>query len=327
VHCAQMVFGAAALRVDFADDALHTMLGIDDRDEAGYALIELGSPQPVPPGLDRRSDRPSVPQPPPIRERSGRISCSADLAAMHAAAAAPLPGLAAPPTLAESPERLAPAEQPATVEPSAVPLPAPTPPVLTARQALHLRTSNGPRFSGQALNAAVLAAVLDGAMTMVRQMPWVDPQPPEIDLYCAVSRVPDVAPGWYRYRPTAGELVPVGYGTTGSPARMLREALRVGTVNVELAAFTVHIAGPVDVRASSRGARAHRVGLIAVGAAIHAVTLAATTVGAGNHPLLGIDAVALDMAYGLANRCHGVQAQVSVGAVRPGLTLEGSVIG
>jgi hypothetical protein len=59
---------------------------------------------------------------------------------------------------------------------------------------------------------------------------------------------------------------------------------------------------------------------------VEAITLIAETAGLSGHPVLGFDVHRVERAYGLAGGPDGVQVQVSVGQVRPGLSWEVSVM-
>lgn len=330
LRCGLAQFGSAQLVVDFDDDSAYQALGVDDADEGIYAIVGLGRPCPprTPVRAAAANGRAMAPAPPPLRQRSRRVRRSDDLIAMHAAASAGRApgrpaGYPAPPAANGSAPASGGSVLPAPAVPArppAVRLPAPAPALLAERAALHRRSSNGTQFTGAPIGPDVLAAVLAAGAASAAAAPV------PVVLYCAAERVTGVAAGWYRYSASRNELIEAGAGSLASPAPVLREALHIGSINVELAAFTVHVATPLDFRAG--GAREYRIQQLAAGMVIDAVAVAATAAGVGAHPLLGVNAGLLDRMYGLDRTGElGVQAQVSVGAVRPGLAMEGSVAG
>jgi SagB-type dehydrogenase family enzyme len=303
-------FGTAGLHTGFDDAAVNACLGLDGRDESAYAVIGLGPAAGCPAtetGAEPGAAHP-LPDPPPVIERSGRIKRSARFDAMHAAACAPT-----------RPEAAAPA--PGDAATSATPLPHPAPPDLLDPATLVRRASRGRFFNGGTATAGALATVLQATAAL-----GADPARrlgTHLELYCAVHRVAGVPPGWYRYRPGPGDLVPTGAGRDPGCAREVQDALHAKSLNIELAAFTVHVATPLDWRGG--GPRAYREQQMAVGVAVEAATLAAEAAGLSGHPVLGFDALRMDRAYGLHGGALGTQAQISAGTVRPDPNWETSV--
>jgi hypothetical protein len=149
---------------------------------------------------------------------------------------------------------------------------------------------------------------------------------PVVRLYCAVDRVDQIEPGWYRYLPGRHALTLVGAGRAVSPAIELQAALYAATLDVERSAFSLHVATVIDFRSDPRGVRAYRVQQLLVGTAVEAATRWSAAMGIGSHPLHGFDARRVDGQYGLIGEPFGVQAQVSIGKARSSGALEGSVI-
>ncbi|HEU4768912.1 MAG TPA: hypothetical protein VFS77_16120, partial [Pyrinomonadaceae bacterium] len=207
-------------------------------------------------------------------------------------------------------------------------LPPPRSDLPVDNKTLVCRTSNGAWFTGESIDADMLATILHrthDAITRLRKYSR-DPSLPTVRLYCAVDRVDKIERGWYRYLPAKHALALVGTGQTVSPATELQAALYAATVDVERSAFSLHVATVIDFRSDPRGVRAYRVQQLFVGAAIEAATRWSAAMGIGNHPLHGFDAARVDAHYGLIDGPFGVQAQVTIGMARSSGALEGSVI-
>jgi SagB-type dehydrogenase family enzyme len=321
--CGLRAFGQAEVHVDFDDAALNAMCGLSGQDESAYAVILLGEPQSAPcPGAE-----PGLPSPPPVLERGNPARPSSLFAAMHVAACRIPKSLSA---REETPALQAqgPPENNMLPDQQVVPLPVPRSEAIVERRELLCRTSNGAWFTGSPVNSDVLATVLqrtyEDVAKLVKACP--DGNLPVVALYCAVDNVVGIPSGWYRYEPNSHTLVPTGAGYTVSPAVELQQALYAATVDLERSAFSLHFATVVDFRSDRRGVRAYRVQQLFVGAAIDAATRWSTAMGAGSHPLHGFDAHRVDNLYGLTGTRFGVQAQVSIGNVRPAGILEGSVV-
>jgi len=304
LRLAAELWGPPLLWTAFADDRVDAALGVDGRDEGAYAVVGLAAPE-----AGTGTPRSPGAAPPVPLERSRRIKRSARFDALHAAARAP----AAPPPAA-----------PAPVLPGPV-TPLPPPDAVRPSPADMLRRScAGALFDGRPAPAPALAIVLHHAAAVL------DGRAPAgaagLALYVAVHRVTGVPAGWYRYRPAPRDLVGVGAGTAADTGRVLQEGLFAASLNIELAAFTVHVSAPVDERAAAAGVRGYRDQQLAVGMAVEAVTLLAETAGLSGHPVLGFDVHRVDRAYGLTGGPDGIQAQVSVGSARPGLNWEVSVL-
>jgi SagB-type dehydrogenase family enzyme len=285
--------GTSTLWTAFDDTRVEANLGLDGDDEAAYAVVGLPAATPPPTAGSR---------PPEVLERSRRIRRSARFDALHRAARHP--GAAGEPSAAPPPAG------PGT------PLPPPSP-TGPGRTDMLTRTCAGARFDGRPAGPQALADVLHHTAAALGL-----PIGRALSLYVAVHRVTGVGGGWYRYRPDRHDLVPVGHGLAADTGRVLQEALFAASLNIELAAFTVHIAAPAGDRCPSvRGWREQQ---MAVGIAVEAITLRATTAGLSGHPVLGFDVGRVEHAYGLTG--DGIQAQVSVGSARPGLNWEVSVM-
>ena len=321
--CGLRTFGRAEVRIDFDDLALNAMCGINGQDESAYAVIFLGAPQFLP----GKIGKPELPAPPSVVERGDSARASSLFAAMHTAACrVPKPLVDhkefTPSQAGKLPENGPPPNQ------EVVFLPTPRIDRRVERRDLLRRTSNGAWFTGAPLGSDVLATVLHGVNEDVGMLLKFCPDAdlPVIHLYCAVDRVVGVRPGLYRYTPDSHVLVPVGARGAISPAVELQRALYAATVDLERSAFSLHIATVIDFRSDRRGARAYRVQQLFVGAAIDAAARWSTAMGAGNHPLHGFNAHRIDELYGLTGAPFGVQAQISIGDVRPAGMLEGSVV-
>ncbi|MEV4279895.1 hypothetical protein [Actinoplanes xinjiangensis] len=285
--------GTATLWTAFDDAGIEAVLGLDGADEAVYAVVGLPSTTPVPPSASRS---------PEVLERSRHVRRSVRFDALHRAA-----------------RRAAPAGEPAAAPGPAgpgLPLPAPSPTEPGFADML-ARTCAGARFDGRTADPGALADVLHHTAAALDL-----PIARGLSLYVAVHRVTGVAGGWYRYRPDRHDLVPVGAGHSGDTGRVLQRALFAASLNIELAAFTVHIGAPAGDRCPDM--RRWREQQMAVGIAVEAITVRATTAGLSGHPVLGFDVGRVERAYGLTG--DGIQAQVSVGSARPGLNWEVSVM-
>ncbi|BEL06123.1 hypothetical protein Q0Z83_043140 [Actinoplanes sichuanensis] len=282
----------ATLWTGFDDARIERMLGLDGHDEAVYAVVDLPTTTRLPTSAAR---------PPQVLERSRHIRRSARFDALHRAARHPGP----------HPE---PPAEPGPTGPG-LPLP-PHSPTPSGLADMLDRTCAGARFDGRPAHPHALADVLHHTAAALGP-----PIARGLSLYVAVHRVTGVAAGWYRYRPDRHDLDPVGAGPADDTARVLQRALFAASLNIELAAFTVHIGAPAGDRCPDM--RRWREQQMAVGIAIEAITLRATTAGLSGHPVLGFDVGRVEQAYGLTR--DGIQAQVSVGSARPGLTWEVSV--
>ncbi|MEU6714632.1 nitroreductase family protein [Nonomuraea sp. NPDC046802] len=289
VRLGRAEYGAVDVRTEFADDVLDEGLGLDGRDESAYAVIGLG------PALASSGAAVNGERPPVLIERSRRIKRSPVFEAIQTAARR-----AEPPSPRQFSQE--------SVDPGAAP-----PPDDMVR-----RTSNGSLFNGRTAGRAALLSVLRQAEQALEELRAVGDVPGLVSLHCAVRAVEEVTPGWYHYRQGRLTLAEVG-----DPARELQRALFADNVNIELAAFTVHLAAPGDLRPLG-GARVHRQTQLGVGVGIEALTLAATSAGLGSHTLLGFDVTRVAGHYDLPDG-RAVQAQVCVGPVRPTITWEISV--
>ncbi|HEX4704537.1 MAG TPA: hypothetical protein VH352_20590 [Pseudonocardiaceae bacterium] len=302
VRLAAAEYGHVDVHTEFADAELNGLLGVDGTGESAYAVVAFGPPASEPAeqagdGLGR----------PTVLERSRLIKTSDLFDAMHAASC-----------VRTTPQPI-PEDQPAPDDGRVVELPAVARVDLLDRQKMLRRTSNGMLFNGEPASALELATVLrhtTDALAALRQVGG-DPATADVELHCAVHRTAAIPSGWYRYRPGTHDLIAVGAGTVDDSARVLQNALFAESVNIELAAFTVHVTGWRDHRRRGRGTRGYREQQLVVGAAVEAVTLSAHAVGLGSHPVLGFDVNVVDPAYGLAAHGRGAHAQISVGAVRP----------
>ncbi|HEY0638791.1 MAG TPA: nitroreductase family protein, partial [Pseudonocardiaceae bacterium] len=212
-----------------------------------------------------------------------------------------------------------------------VPLPGADPVDLLDPATIARRTSNGRLFRPAPARPEALAAVLAGTAESVAALrdAAAGTIGGDVVLLCAVHRVRGIPAGWYRYVHGGaghGALLPVGRGADDATGRALQDALFADTVNIELAAFTVHVGADADAWPRGRGARGYREQQLAVGAAVEALTLLATAVGLGSHPVLGFDVGPVEAAYGLPGSGTGVHAQVSIGPVRPDLDWEITVV-
>jgi hypothetical protein len=136
-----------------------------------------------------------------------------------------------------------------------------------------------------------------------------------------VVNVIDVRAGLYDY--VSSEHVLRRRSDT-APGQAIQRMLHNHSVNLELAAFVVHVAAALDFRGSVRGARQYRVQQMLVGTAVDAITLASAALAAGSHPLLGFDSAQVNRLYGFGDG-YSAMAQVAVGRTRTGGALEGSV--
>jgi SagB-type dehydrogenase family enzyme len=320
VRAGRALFGAVDVRLDFADRHLNALLGLDGIEESAYAVVGLGR-QPVD-GVKVAAATRVRPSPPVVRERSTDVRRSAPFDAMHAAASRPLAASPPPAPLPLETDDSEPAVDGLCRLPACAPLDLLDPPVLARR------SSNGDLFTGASVEPGAVATVLEHTWRALAALLdcCADALGNGPRLYCAVQRVSDIASGWYRYLPDEHALAPVGTGRSPGCGRLLQEALYAATVNMELAAFTVHVTAPTDFRRSDRQVRDYRVQQMLVGVAVEAITVASAAVRLGSHPLLGFDARAVDSAYGLDGSGHGVHAEVCVGRARSGPFLQGRVI-
>lgn len=289
VRLAEAGHRRAAVRVDFADAALEDLLGLDSREEAVFAALELGPARSCP------AEPPAAHgAPPPVLEKSRHVRHLPRLDALRAAA------------------------RETRVDPG--------PPAPAARGPLDLldpatmirRGSHGRHFTGAAVPHADAEAVLLHTAEAVARLSAASGGRlgGGLRVCCAVHRVDGVEPGWYHFD---GALTRVG---AGNPGPVMQRALFAESLNAELAAFTVHIAGPVDFAGGARGYHARQLG---VGAAVEAVSLAAAAVGLSGHAVLGFDVAPVDRAYTLPGD-RGVHAQVCVGTARPSTHWEVAVM-
>jgi SagB-type dehydrogenase family enzyme len=285
-------FGTADVRVDFADEIVDAALGLDPMTESVYAIAGLGEPSPYDPPM--ADGAPLVPRPPPVLERSRRQRRSARFDGMHRA------------TLRKTvvPQRF---ETSDSGRPSVAVAPA-------TAAAMAARTSNGKLFSGESAPADAFTAVVGQVAAALVELRRVTRGRlgDGVDVLAAVHRTDGMTPGWYRG--------PTLIREDGDCAVTLHAALFARTANLDLAAFTLHIAGPLGLRSP----RDYREIQLAAGVAVDAATVAAAARGLGSHPFLGFDAPRLDRAYHLPAGT-GVLAQIAVGRTRPDTAIEISV--
>lgn len=195
-------------------------------------------------------------------------------------------------------------------------LPAPSGELLVdPKPAIIARTSNGESFTtaGPALPLESLSALLREAASAVE---------PRLQLFVLAQRVANLPQGSYRYDAQDGSLVA---GPRGDLGLRLQACSNVQNINVDLSAFTLHIADRLDFRDDARQNRAYRIQQMRVGAIVDATLLAAVALGLGAHPMLGFNAAAVDALHGIDGTGIGALAQVCIGVARPGQYLEGPI--
>jgi SagB-type dehydrogenase family enzyme len=312
-------FGRITVGINFDDAMLATCLGIDSREESAYAVIGMGRPT----GASAYEfDEKAGVWPTAVLERSRAIRQSPSFAAMHSAAIQPAPAAT------ETDRCMASGRGTANIAEHVFALPRRHRTGLNDRLHMLRRTSNGALFTGEATQASTMSSILQGATQALSSLhrSCAGRLGRDIRLYCAVHHVSEVPAGWYRYLPETGSIAISGVGADAGSSRELQECMLAATINIELAAFTVHIAAWKDYRRAGRGARGYREQQLAVGAAVEALTLLGDAAGLGSHPILGFDVERVEQAYGLSADPHGVHAQVSFGRVRPDLNWEISVM-
>lgn len=285
---------------DFPDADVATAFGLAVDEEPPYVLITAGPTVAAPPGAGITASRP-----PAVRERSRRVRRLTLLDAMHVAACQGRTtnvDVAAPPDAVGAPVPLPPAR----------PVARPT-----------SRASDGRRFAGRPVPVEALADVLaDAWRGHLRLTRRCAPDPPPIQLYCVAQRVTGLPTGCYRFLAGRRALAPVGIGQDPNASVLLQSAQRDTSFNIELAAFTVHVAATVR----HGDARGFRVQQMIVGAAVDTITVRCAELGLSAHPLLGYRAGDVDVRYGLGEH-WATFAQVCVGSVRPGFAMEATVVG
>jgi nitroreductase len=321
-RCAVAEFGDASLHFDFIDEAVNAVLRLDSASESAYAAIVLGAhwggslyaPQPAS-GTDNRDV-----SPPAVRQRSRTIRRSRAFDEMHASVLAGGHGL--------PPERAVTAslEEQGAVEPARLV------PLSTALQgvlddlpaAVFARTSNGELFTGAGVRAEILSTVLGEAARSIAHAHAAagggDLPRPVVRLIA--QRVAGVPAGSYCYDDRTGQLILRRRGDLGL---QLMACSNICNINLDLSAFTVHIADILDFRHSRRGNRTYRIQQMLVGAALDGIMLACSALGLGCHPMLGFNAAAVDSLYDLQDAPVGTLAQICVGVARLGYHLEGSI--
>ncbi len=311
-------FGEASLHFDFDDEAVNSVLQIDGLHESVYAVIRLrtagipGSPvlKTIPPDATGSAA-------PVSHQRSRNIRRSPDFDAMHASARSCVRDL--PPL---PPDVLA--ALPATTEPgSRVALPPPLTGVLDdLSAAVFARTSNGELFAGESVRAEAMATALRAAAEAIadaRAAARREGLPAPV-LYVIAQRTIGVSQGAYRYDPSTGALSLLRSGDLGLA---LVACTNIRNVNLDLGAFTVHIADTLDFRRSERGNRTNRIQQMLVGAALDAIMLVCAALGLGCHPMLGFNAADVDALYELQGTPVGTLAQICVGTIREGYHIDG----
>lgn len=305
-----------AMDVDFEDQTLNSLCGIDGVRESIYAVVCLGTGNAAEPMPAQ-----GISSPPRLRDAKRSPEIPKPLAAMHAAACR-VPNLERVRNVHSEPADL---EDP---EPGkAIQLP---PPLSTSvqRETLHCRTSGGAYFNGESIELPVFTTVIHRTHRAIQaaRSTCGRSETPSVGLYCAIDHVEGLPVGWFRYYPGTHCLAPVGRGVAPSPAARLQDSLYAATVDLERSAFSLHFTTRLDFRQQPREAREYRVQQLFVGIGIEAATRWATQLDAGSHPLHGFDVREIDASYGLTNTGTGIQAQVAMGVVRPSEALEGSVI-
>lgn len=314
-----LIFGEARAHFGFNDRLVNELLGVEGLDESAYVVLTLGSAGPA--SRDGLPDRPANADVCglTVRQRSRVIKRSRDFDAMHR-------------SVVEGGEALIPAPpdcngtQTDQDHGSVISLPSVgSLSFEDLRGAILRRTSNGDLFTGEAIERVTLAACLQHAQDAIGRLRASTPDThlPAPDLYCIVLRVVGVAAGAYRYDASTHALVPIRLGSFGAE---LQATLRIGNINLDLSACIIHVVDRLDFRDHAWGNRAYRVQQMVVGAALDAVMLAASAYGVGSHPLLGFDAVRADRLYALDTTPRGTLAQICVGTVHRGLSLEGSIV-
>ncbi len=314
------LFGDVTTHVDFDDAAVDRMCGNHPLDEAAYLLAGFGE---AVAGTAERAARSVAPEPPAVLTRGPATALSPTFVAMHRAARAAVGhGRARAGTEIQAdvgaPQDHVTGEIQLSIREGMQP---PGPRVFATRR------SGGACFVETPVAFDVFETVLAqtwATLELLRRT-YADGDPPEIQLLCALDRVPSVPAGWYRYDATSSRLVPAGGSGTLPPSRVLQDALHVKTVDLERSAFSIHFAGLLDLRGRRRGARAYRCQQLFVGAGIEAATRWSTACGVGSHPLHGFDSARIDRCYGLDPGRFGVLGQVAVGHTRSNGTLEGTV--
>jgi len=132
-----------------------------------------------------------------------------------------------------------------------------------------------------------------------------------------------IAPGAYRFDRTQGTLISIREGSWGLA---LQSAQRNDNINIDLSAFVIHVVDKLDFRRSHRMIRAYRVQQMFAGAALDAIMLTSSALGAVSHPVLGFGASAVDRLYAIVDSSRGALAQICVGVARRGGYLGCSIV-
>jgi hypothetical protein len=315
------IFGGVRVIPEWRNRDIEERLAMDPRTEAIFVGLDFGPVSPSPSSADRAALRNSSNHHWPatkILERSQHIRQpprfeAAQQAVRQALFDAPLAAVGNPTH-----------EIPATKS-RAIQLPRCIARELPANK-LARRTSNGRLFSPEPIPLADLSEILFrtkfSLATLGRKAATTVDS--ELTLRCAIQRVLGIPPGWYEYQ-QRGEghmLMQLGTGSN-LPGEKLQQAMLADTINIELAAVTIHIAGQEFPWAKGRGPLGYWQQQLAVGAALDAVCHFSAGLGYGSHPLLGFAAHLIDDAY--QDKSRVVLAQIPVGPVRTDHMLEVAV--
>ncbi|MER5264930.1 SagB family peptide dehydrogenase [Actinosynnema sp. NPDC002837] len=287
-----------AVHLRFDDAACQWLLGLDPTREGVLAALTCTSGNAVPPGDPPRLPAAVEEHPPP--SVVDRLPC---LTALHAASAAPHPGVLPVPRQAS----------PGAV----VRLPAAR--AVRVADALPLRASPEAGFLPRHITAEALATVLaHAAAGYPGDLPGSHDEPVTVAPYVIVQRVAGIPPGGYRYDRSTGALVAAG-GTGDVLSGRLQPNTRLSLS--EAAAVVVPV-GDQTTGSATFGDRWYRLQQAEAGLVVHRATLAATACGLTARIHSDGTNASTDAVLGLTGPLHALSFLL-LGTPRPGVTVTG----
>jgi hypothetical protein len=287
-----------AVHLRFDDVACHWLLGLDPTREGVLAVFTCTSGTATPAGAAPEHPTAAEEHPPP-----SVVDHLPHLTALHAACAAPQPGVLPAP--------------PATPPGQVVPLPAPR--AVRVADGLALRGSPEAGFLPRPVTAETLAAVLaHAAAGYPGDLPGSSDGPVTLTPHVLVQRVTSIPPGAYRYDRSTGALV-----ATGGTGDVLSGRLQPNTRRAlpEAAAVVVPV-GDQTTGSTTFGDRWYRLQQAEAGLVVHRAALAASACGLAARIHSDGTNPATDAVLGLDGRLRSLSFLL-LGIPRPGITVTG----
>ncbi|MBA8826422.1 SagB-type dehydrogenase family enzyme [Saccharopolyspora lacisalsi] len=301
---ARLLGAESAVHLRFPDEKVNQLLGLDTFRQTATAVIALRHPAlraKSAAAAPSRSDllhRPRAALAEPPHDVTSRLPITA---ALHAA------------SLTEDPEPVSSDEVTRPAGAGSIRLPSPTEAPSTTGVSHRHSASKG--FRREPIEPGSLAAILDAAGGHPEDLGDVRQVPTPIEMCCAVSRVPGVPPGVYRY--THGSLERL---RDAGSIRYLAENLPDESTRITFheAAVALFPLAAVGAALTHHGDRGYRLVQIETGALTHRAALASAALGVAARIHSGGACENTDRALGLRGTRWSSETMLLIGAARSG---------